>query len=40
MVTIRNLALGLFRLNGINTIKQATEHVARDRTRAIPLLTT
>lgn len=40
MATLRNLALGLLRLNGINTIKETTERIARDRTRALPLLAT
>jgi predicted transposase YbfD/YdcC len=34
MATLRNLALGVLRLNGINTIKETTEQIARDRTRA------
>jgi predicted transposase YbfD/YdcC len=40
MATLRNLALGLFRLNGIHKIKEATEWICRDRTRALPLLAT
>lgn len=40
LATLRNLALGLFRLNGINKIKEATERIARDRNRALPLLAT
>jgi hypothetical protein len=33
-----NLAAGLFRLNGLHTIKEATEVICRDR--ALPLLAT
>lgn len=40
MAIIRNLALGLFRLNGISAIKQATENVCRNRNRALRLLAT
>lgn len=40
LATLRNLALGLLRLNGINKIKEATEWIARDRNRALPLLAT
>jgi predicted transposase YbfD/YdcC len=40
MAALRNLAIGLFRLNGIHNIKEATEAICRDRTRALPLLTT
>jgi predicted transposase YbfD/YdcC len=40
LATLRNLALGLFRLNGLNKIKEATEWIARDRNRALPLLAT
>jgi predicted transposase YbfD/YdcC len=40
MAILRNLALGLFRLNGLNKIKEATEHIAGDRNRALPLLAT
>jgi predicted transposase YbfD/YdcC len=40
MATLRNLAVGLFRLNGMHKIKQATEWICRDRTRALPLLAT
>jgi predicted transposase YbfD/YdcC len=40
LATLRNLALGLFRLNGITKIKEATERIARDRNRALPLLAT
>ena len=40
MATIRNLAAGLFRLNGHQKIKEATEWIARDRSRALPLLAT
>jgi hypothetical protein len=40
LATLRNLALGLLRLNGFNKIKEATEWIARDRNRALPLLAT
>jgi hypothetical protein len=40
MATLRHLALGLCRLNGIHKIKEATEWICRDRTRALPLLAT
>lgn len=40
LATLRNLALGLFRLNGINKIKETTEWIGRDRNRALPLLAT
>jgi predicted transposase YbfD/YdcC len=40
MAALRNLVLGLFRLNGIHKIKAATERIRRDRTRALPLLAT
>lgn len=32
--------MGLFRLNGMNDIKAATEKVCRDRNRALTLLAT
>ena len=40
MATLRNMASGLLRLNGFITIKQTTEWICRDRTRALPLLVT
>ncbi len=40
MAILRNLALGLFRLNGIHKIKEATEDICRDRNRALHLLAT
>jgi predicted transposase YbfD/YdcC len=40
LASLRNLALGLLRLNGINKIKEATEWIARDRNRALYLLAT
>jgi hypothetical protein len=40
LATLRNLALGLFRLNGINKIKETTEWIGRDRNRALPLFAT
>ncbi len=40
MAILRNLALGLFHLNGIHKIKEATEDICRDRNRALHLLAT
>jgi predicted transposase YbfD/YdcC len=40
MAILRNLAIGLFRLKGIRKIKEATERIAADRDRALPLLAT
>ena len=40
MATLRNMAAGLLRLNGLTAIKEATEWIGRDRTRALPLLAT
>jgi hypothetical protein len=40
MATLRNIALGLIRLKGIDKIKETTEWVARDRNRALTLLAT
>jgi predicted transposase YbfD/YdcC len=38
MATMRNLAIGILRLNGISDIKRTVEGIARDRRRALPLL--
>jgi len=40
MATLRNMAAGLLRLNGFTAIKETTEWICRDRTRALPLLAT
>jgi hypothetical protein len=40
MAALKNLAMGLFRLNGKHAIKAATEEVCRDRNRALPLMAT
>ena len=40
MAILRNLALGLFHLNGIHKIKETTEDICRDRNRALHLLAT
>jgi predicted transposase YbfD/YdcC len=40
MATLRNMAAGLMRLNGFNAIKETTEWVCRDRSRALSLLAT
>lgn len=38
MATLRNFALGLFIINGINKTTEATETICRDRARALPCL--
>ena len=38
MAMLRNLAIGLLRLAGHTEIKRATEHIAADRLRILPLL--
>jgi hypothetical protein len=38
MATLRNLAAGILRLNGVGDIKRTTEKIARDRYRALSLL--
>lgn len=38
--TLRNVAASLLRLCGYTKIKETTEHIARDRTRALPILAT
>jgi predicted transposase YbfD/YdcC len=38
MATMRNLAIGILRLNGVSDIKRTVEGIARDRHRAVPLL--
>jgi predicted transposase YbfD/YdcC len=40
LASLRNLALGLFRLKNVNSIKATTEWVCRDRTRASQFMTT
>ena len=40
MASLRNLALGLFRLKKVNCIKETAEWVCRDRTRALLYMTT
>ena len=40
LASLRNLALGLFRLKKANSIKETTEWVCRDRTRALQFMTT
>lgn len=40
IATLRNLAVGLFRLNGVVCIKETTESICRDRNRALPFLAT
>jgi hypothetical protein len=37
---LKNLALGLFRLKGITTIKAAIEDIASDRYRALTIMAT
>jgi hypothetical protein len=40
MATLRNIAVGLLRLNGFTKIKKTIEWISRDRNRALPLLAT
>jgi predicted transposase YbfD/YdcC len=40
MATLRNIAIGLLRLNGFNLIRETTEWICRDRSRALSLLVT
>ncbi|WP_239394951.1 hypothetical protein [Frankia sp. CiP3] len=40
MAILRILAMGLFRINGIKKIKEATEYIAADRNRTLPLFAT
>ncbi len=40
MATLRNLAVGIFRTNGITEIKRVTEYIAGDRLRVLRLLAT
>jgi predicted transposase YbfD/YdcC len=40
MATLRNLAIGLLRLNGVTEIKRTIQWIGWDRTRALPLLVT
>ncbi|MGH3915278.1 MAG: transposase, partial [Pseudonocardiaceae bacterium] len=40
IATLRNLALGLLRLNGVECIKETTERICWDRNRALPFLAT
>jgi len=40
LASLRNLALGLFRLKNVGSIKETTEWVCRDRMRALQFMTT
>jgi predicted transposase YbfD/YdcC len=40
LASLRNLTLGLFRLKNANSIKETTEWVCRERTRALQFMTT
>jgi predicted transposase YbfD/YdcC len=40
MATLRNLAVGLLRLNGVTEIKRTIEWIGRDQSRALPLMAT
>ena len=40
LASLRNLALGLFRLKNANSIKETTEWICRDRIRALQFMTT
>jgi hypothetical protein len=39
LVSLRNLAIGLFRMKNTDSIKETTEWVCRDRTRALQFMT-
>jgi hypothetical protein len=40
MAILRNTAIGIFRVNGLNKIKEATQWISRDRDRALLLFAT
>ena len=40
LASLRNLALGLFRLKNVKAIKETTEWVCRDQARALQFMTT
>ena len=40
LASLRNLTLGLLRLKNVNTIKETTERICRDRMRALQFMTT
>lgn len=40
MATLRNMAIGILRLNGVDAIKETTERICRDRMRVLPFLAT
>jgi hypothetical protein len=40
LASLRNLTLGLLRLKNVNSIKETTEWICRDRTRALQFMTT
>ena len=40
MASLRNLALGLFRMKNVKAIKETAEWVCRDQTRALQFMTT
>jgi hypothetical protein len=40
MATLRNTAIGIFRVNGLSRIKEATRWICRDRDRALLLFAT
>ena len=40
LASLRNLAIGLFRLKNVDSIKETAESVCRDRTRALQFMTT
>jgi predicted transposase YbfD/YdcC len=40
LASLRNLTLGLFRLKNVSSVKETTEWVCRDRTRALYFMTT
>ena len=40
LASLRNLALGLFRMKNVKAIKETTEWVCRDQARAVRFMTT
>ena len=40
LASLRNLALGLFRMKNVKAIKETAEWVCRDQTRALQFMTT
>ena len=40
LASLRNLTLGLFHLKNVDSLKETTEWICRDRTRALQFMTT